>query len=180
MSNQQIKYFLGCKVTKTNGILFALGILFVGLALVAKLNTRYELRWNLSSSIPAHFFVVDKKQMPKKGDYIAFNYYDISNDDYKMGLLDKPPAVVFIKRVAGIQGDVVTQSNREFFINGKSVGTAKKEAKNGRVLNQNPFEGQIPDGYYYVNTPHKDSYDSRYADVGLIHVSEIDGVAYAY
>ncbi|MPY09025.1 S26 family signal peptidase [Moraxella catarrhalis] len=174
------RYFLGCKVTRANGILLGLGLLFISLAVAAKMNTRYETRWNISESINANFFIIDKSILPERGEYVAFNYYDITNEHYKSGMLKTPPQVVFIKKVIGVAGDTVSQQNREFFVNGQSAGIAKIKSKGGRPLKANEFQGVIPSGYYYVHTPHKDSYDSRYADVGLIPVAEIRGVAYAY
>lgn len=174
------RYFLGCKVTRTNGILLSLGLLFISLVVAAKMNTRYEIRWNISESIKANFFIIDKSILPERGEYAAFNYYDITNEHYKSGMLKTPPQVVFIKKVIGVAGDTVSQQNREFFVNGQSAGIAKIKSKGGRPLKANEFQGVIPSGYYYVHTPHKDSYDSRYADVGLIPVTEIRGVAYAH
>lgn len=174
------RYFLGCKVTRANGILLGLGLLFISLAVAAKMNTRYETRWNISESINANFFIIDKSILPERGEYVAFNYYDITNEHYKSGMLKTPPQVVFIKKVIGVAGDTVSQQNREFFVNGQSAGIAKIKSKGSRPLKANEFQGVIPSGYYYVHTPHKDSYDSRYADVGLIPVAEIRGVAYAH
>lgn len=170
------KYFLGCKVNRKNTLLLLVGVLLVGLALLVKHNGRYEMRWNISDSLKALFFIVDTKELPKKGDYVAFNYYDKSSQLYKMGLSDAPQ-VVFIKQVVGVEGDVVTHQGREVFVNGQSMGFAKPFSKGGRKLEVNPFVGQIPKGYYYVYTPHKDSYDSRYADIGLVSIKEVRGKA---
>lgn len=170
------KYFLGCKVNRKNGLLLLVGILVVCLAAIAKYNGRYEMRWNISESLKAWFFIVDTKTLPQKGDYVAFNYYDKSNQVYKMGL-SEAPQVVFIKQVVGVEGDVVTHQDREIFVNGQSMGIAKPRSKGGRKLDINPFTGAIPKGYYYVYTPHKDSYDSRYADIGLVPVKEVRGKA---
>lgn len=176
----KVKYFLGCKLTRANLILLVGGLVFVLVALLARINPKYDIHWNLSESIKATFFIVDKTALPNRGDYAAFNYYDFTAEAYKLGIMDTPPKVVFIKQVVGVAGDVVSQKNREFFVNGQSVGVAKVKSKKGRLLKANEFEGVIPFGFYYVYTPHKDSYDSRYADVGLIPVKEVKGKAYAY
>lgn len=50
-------------------------------------------------------------------------------------------------------------------------------------LQQEPLEpgpqGLLAEGQYYVWTPHKDSFDSRYAKMGWIDAPQLLGVAYA-
>lgn len=51
------------------------------------------------------------------------------------------------------------------------MGRAKEYTlKLHRPLHVNEFTGVIPKGYYYVHTDHKDSFDSRYNEIGLIPV----------
>ena len=75
----------------------------------------------------------------------------------------------------------MTNKDREVFVNNESMGRAKEYTlKLHRPLHVNEFTGVIPKGYYYVHTDHKDSFDSRYNEIGLIPLSEVRGKAYAY
>ena len=81
-----------------------------------------------------------------------------------------------IKIVRGVPGDLVTWQGRDVYINGKYVATAKTHSLKGIPLERGP-EGVIPAGHYFLWTPHKDSYDSRYADIGWIPKELIRGFA---
>ena len=67
VAQPKVKYFLGCKLTRTNLILLVVGLVFVLLALIAKSNPKYDIRWNISESIKATFFIVDKAALPTRG-----------------------------------------------------------------------------------------------------------------
>ncbi len=67
--------------------------------------------------------------------------------------------------------------NNEYFINGRFIGTAKDYSKAG-VLTKKTKSGVIPEGRYFVYAPHKDSFDSRYEEIGWISNSEVIGHAY--
>lgn len=169
------------KLTKWSVGLLIVGMAFFAAAMYMQYSTKYEIRWNISESLPATFFILNKDELPVKNDYIAFNYYDKSCQSYRMRLNRKGCKVIFIKKATGVAGDVVTNSGREVFVNGVSMGKAKEYTlKLHRPLAVNSFTGVIPQGYYYVHSDHKDSFDSRYEEIGLIPVSEVRGKAYAY
>jgi conjugal transfer pilin signal peptidase TrbI len=42
----------------------------------------------------------------------------------------------------------------------------KPRSRDGEVLTPGPV-GRIPDGCFYVGTPHPDGFDSRYAEIGF-------------
>lgn len=118
------------------------------------------IRWNLSNSLPGRMFIGTTWGFtPQRGDVISF---------------DHPlfPASI-AKCVVGVAGDRVEIYNGHVYVNGTD---------RGRVLDKSPHSGKpltsiepglIPDGYVYVWAPHPDSFDSRYQDIGLIHVSRI-------
>ena len=65
----------------------------------------------------------------------------------------------------------------EIFVAGHYVGRAKSHSRDGRPLEA--IETQtIPDGFVFMMGTHVDSYDSRYAEIGLIPVERIIGRAY--
>jgi conjugal transfer pilin signal peptidase TrbI len=96
---------------------------------------------------------------PKRGDMVSF-------DHPKFG-------APIAKIVVGVAGDDVYTMSNHIIVNGVDRGI---------VLHKSPHSGKplatiqsctIPDGYVYVWAPHPESFDSRYQDIGLIHVSRI-------
>ena len=85
---------------------------------------------------------------------------------------------VFGKRVYGVGGDIVTRQGRTFFVNGHRVATAKPTSSRGEPLEPGPT-GVIPRGCYFVGSPHKDGFDSRYAAIGWICMRQIFGTGTA-
>lgn len=118
------------------------------------------VRWNLSNSLPGRMFIgTTWKFTPKRGDTITFDH----------PMFGAPIA----KIVAGVAGDEVYTLSGHIIING---------ADRGLVLDKSPRSGKpltpiqpciIPEGYVYVWAPHPESFDSRYAEIGLIHISRI-------
>lgn len=122
---------------------------------------------NLSNSTPYQIFIVHKHVLPKGvGEYIVF---DAPNN----GRYDKP----FVKKVGGVAGDEVTRKERGYYVNGSYIGDAKTHSQDGQKANLGPV-GVIPEGKYFVYLESKDSYDSRYREVGWVDSSNIRGVAY--
>jgi conjugal transfer pilin signal peptidase TrbI len=62
-------------------------------------------------------------------------------------------------------------------INGKYLGIAKTHDLNGLPAEKQPV-GVIPSKQYFAYTTHKDSYDSKYKEVGFIPADNVIGVAY--
>lgn len=121
-----------------------------------------------TDSIDGVLFFVVKGADVKHGDLAAF--YPPKNRYY-------PDGQWFGKYVAGMAGDEVTVEGRDFYINGRYIGTAKETSRTGDVLvMSNP--GIIPEDYYFMWTAHERSYDSRYEEINLIHKSNIAGKMY--
>lgn len=134
-------------------------------ALFALLFKHYSFALNGSTSLPFKMFVVEKNAPVTRGDYVAFRWH---------GAGPFAEGTTFGKQVVGIEGDTVTQSEREFFVNGKSFGKAKLVSKTGVSLEIGPT-GVIPQGRLYVHAPHPDSLDSRYAWSGWIPTDRVIG-----
>lgn len=81
----------------------------------------------------------------------------------------------YIKQIVGQAGDEIeVDENRNVSVAGKLIGQAKKRARTGRPVA--PIaSGIIPQGYVFVAGLHKDSHDSRYAEIGLINISSLLG-----
>ena len=131
-------------------------------------HARYVIGVNVTASLPYRLFIIDKGDHPERSQYVAFRWP--GGGPYAAG-------ATFVKQIIGIPGDVITQVNRSFFVNGHSVGLAKPLSQSGQALALGPT-GTLPSGRYYVRAPHPDSLDSRYALLGWISESQIIGRAY--
>ena len=98
-------------------------------------------------------------------------------------LFDPSPAigaaVPYLKTVRGIPGArVQVGPARTVVVDGRVVGTAKARARDGRPL-EAIAPGIVPPGHYFLHGPHRDSHDSRYAEVGFVPRDRIRGLAIA-
>jgi conjugal transfer pilin signal peptidase TrbI len=141
------------------GLIALIGVIY--------LIDHYRLVINTSPSLPnLAFWVVLGEQPTRRGDFILFSA--IGNRYYQQP---------FVKQVVGLPGDSVTHQHRDVFVRGHFIGTAKPVANTGEPLAIGP-SGTIPPHHYFVTTQHRDSYDSRYADIGFVPAVLILGVAH--
>lgn len=135
---------------------------------LAALPDDLRVGFNATDSLPGFIYVVQAGELPaSRGEAVAFR--PAANRFY-------PERMVFVKKVLGLPGDRVTRTGRDFFINGAYVATAKWRARSGEPLIPGPA-GVIPAGAYFVWTPHPDSYDSRYEDIGWVPAERVVGRA---
>lgn len=141
----------------------------LGLGLLAAASTAwFDYTFNLTHSLPGTFYVVHKGEPFKKGDLVAFRW---------RGGATYPPGVTFIKYAEGVAGDTVRRVGNKFWVNDKLIGVAKPFTKAGIPLTPSSA-GVIRPGEYFVATPSKDSFDSRYSMVGNVKQAEVIGRAY--
>ncbi|MBP6103523.1 MAG: S26 family signal peptidase [Gammaproteobacteria bacterium] len=133
------------------------------------LSTHFGIAFNLSHSLPQKVWLIRLSQNPVRGDYVLFKA------PFSVGLGENGTV---IKQVIGVPGDEVLRIDRDFFINGSYVARAKAFSRQQEPLEPGP-QGLLAEGQYYVWTPHKDSFDSRYAKMGWMDASQLLGVAYA-
>ena len=139
------------------------GVAYLAILIAAALfKMNFVFGINSSTSLPHRLFLIHKGSQPARGQYVAFRWN----------------GTTFVKILAGVPGDRVVRKERDFFVNGEFVGTAKTHGRSGAALEPAPA-GVIPLGRYFVNAPHPDSLDSRYAPPGLIEQSQVVGRAYA-
>ena len=124
---------------------------------------------NLSSSLPYKLFFATFGKLPNSRDQI-FLFTAKNNILYQADQ-------VFIKRVGGLPGDVITIKDHDFYINNQRIGKAKEYALEGQKLTMASIACVIPKGKYFAYTSHKDSYDSKYQEIGLIDEKNIIGTA---
>ncbi|MFQ5469738.1 MAG: S26 family signal peptidase [Gammaproteobacteria bacterium] len=140
----------------------------IGLVIIqASLSPWYLFGLNIDNSLPGYVYLVIRDELPARLDVAAFR--TPPNPYY-------PEDVPFIKVVLGIPGDNVTRNGREYSINGVAIGWAKEQTRRGQPLTPGPT-GSLPPGHYFFWTPHIDSYDSRYDEIGWITTDRILGRA---
>lgn len=131
---------------------------------------RYRIGFNATTSLSDWGYVIDRNnRAPSRGDLVEFVVPD--NDYY-------PSGASFVKRVAGVPGDLVERRGDEVFVAGARVGKVKTHDRQGRPAAPGPL-GVIPPGQFFVAGDHVDSLDSRYAIVGFIENRRIRGVGEA-
>ena len=132
-------------------------------------QTQFAIGVNATESFPERLFLIHKGEQATRGQLVAFRWG--GGGPYAAG-------VTFVKRIAGAAGDTVSRSERAFYVNGIPVGIAKRVSRLGLPLAPGPT-GVLPPGRYYVQAPHPDSLDSRYALTGWVAEDQIIGRAYA-
>ena len=125
---------------------------------------------NTTDSLPNWAFVIHRNQLPGRGGYVFFD--PPSNALVRRHFGAKPK--MFGKIVYGMPGDVVGHVGSIVTINGKMVAQMKPLTRFGEPLTPGVV-GEIPQGCYFAGTPHKDGFDSRYAEIGLVCRKQIVG-----
>jgi conjugal transfer pilin signal peptidase TrbI len=149
----------------------ALAALAVSLGTLRDFGTAHALMLNASPSLPYWAIWLERGATPKRGDILLFDPPASPLLQRHFGVQPHP----FGKRVMGISGDIVTRHGRMFFVNGKAVAMAKTTSRLGEPLAAGPT-GILPPGCFFVATPHKDGFDSRYAAIGWICRDQVLGV----
>ena len=123
------------------------------------------LRINNTNSMPQTLFMSFKRkpQEPlKRGDFVCFKH-PLS-----------PQRLT--KMVVGLPGDRIDLKDQHVFVNDQDYGAYfLVSPRSGKELNPIQVE-QIPDGFVYVHAPHPESFDSRYAEFGLVKIDDIEEV----
>ncbi len=148
-----------------------LGAAALALSTLSAFARDHALMINASPSLPYWAVWLTRGTVPQRGDIILFDPPASSLLARHFGRQPQP----FGKRVSGVPGDVVSERNRAFFVNGRLVATAKPRSRLGEPLALGPT-GRVPRGCYFVTTEHKDGFDSRYAAIGWICAPRILGV----
>lgn len=141
------------------------------LSSLAAFAAGHALMINASPSLPYWAIWLDRGAAPQRGDIILFDPPASPLLAKHFGKEPKP----FGKRVSGMPGDVVTEKDRVYFVNGRQVAKAKLKSRVGGPLALGPT-GTVPRGCYFVTTAHQDGFDSRYAAIGWICRQRILGV----
>ncbi len=152
----------------------AVGIGLVSLGELARWSDDHALLVNATTSLPNWAFIIDRQRVPVRGDFIFFEPPPGRLLARHFGARPQP----FGKIVYGTAGDRVERHGQLFFVNARPVALAKPATRFGEPLALGPT-GIIPRGCYFVGTPHRDSFDSRYAAIGWVCRPRVIGVGRA-
>ena len=140
--------------------------------LVLYLAAKHWLWVNVTPSLPYRLVWLEYGAQPQRGDLMVFRF---SGEPLPgMGYVDGVP---FFKRVAGLPGDRIEVVARIVSVAGVRVGYAKPHTREGQRLD--PIAaGVVPEGYLFGQADSDDSFDSRYAQSGLVPMTRVVGVAH--
>lgn len=144
-------------------LLAGLGAAAFGLTALSGFASSHALMINVSPSLPFWAIWTSRDEPTQRGDIILFTPPASPLLQKHFGTRPQP----FGKIVSGMPGDLVTREDRTFHVNGRPVATAKLKSRLGEPLALGPT-GKVPENCYFVTTPHKDGFDSRYGAIGWI------------
>jgi conjugal transfer pilin signal peptidase TrbI len=150
--------------------LAALGAAGLAWAAIRDWSQDHAFMINASESLPNWAFFVDKRAVPTRGQYVFFR---VPATPLIKAHFGKHPAP-FGKLVYGMAGDLVTREGSNVLVNGVRVAQVKPVSKRGEILRPGPL-GRVPEHCYFVGSPHKDGFDSRYGDIGWVCARQIVG-----
>ena len=149
-----------------------LGAAALGDAALDRFAQTHAFMLNLSPSLPHWALWLDHGRSPRRNEILVFMPPRSALMAAHFGEHARP----FAKYAVGLPGDRVTRAGRQFFVNGRLAALAKTATRRGEPLALGPT-GTLPPGCYFVATPHRDSFDSRYAAIGWICSPRILGTA---
>ena len=128
---------------------------------MAYLNTQVHFCVSETNSLPQHYFVHLPHVKPKLKDYTLV---------YSPWLNQK-----IIKKIIGVEGDFIWfNQDWDCFVDTKRIGPVHRMASDKRTLH--PIQSQtIPEDYVFLYGSHPYSFDSRYAELGLVPTSKLQG-----
>lgn len=102
---------------------------------------------------------------PERGDIIIFKYPDDESQKY-------------IKRIIGLPGEKVTIEDGQIFINDSEAPLQESYLKEAWVLNDGPYEFEVPEGCYLVLGDNRNnSKDARFWNNTYVTEEQIIGKA---
>lgn len=145
-----------------------LGVAVVGVAVSYAVLGLGSVVMNGTTSLPHNgYFMLRISKVHPKGSYVAFEAPSVVADEFK--------SLSFVKRVVGIEGDLIAVEDDEVCVDGQCRVLLD-------ALTIKGFEplgaGNVPEGHVAVFGDAPNSLDSRYAVVGLIAEDQIQAVGW--
>ena len=165
---------------------FLVGISWVILIVIFIVSRYYQLKLNVSSSMPQRLWLthVDDRDV-KRGDYVVIRFHDFRmqyNNDFEY----------VVKQIGGLGGDLIIVRNCNGYAD--NIPYPNKISLSYTVVDETypileslsgnhftPLTKEnmiIPKGCYFIHGQHHPSFDSRYKEFGLICESQIYGKSY--
>ena len=140
--------------------LIAIGLPVFALAIASVESLPTKLIYNASESAPIGLYWIDD-QPAERGDYVLVRVPDrVRNLVVGRGYL--PPDTPLIKRILGVDGDVVCRRNREILIDGVTVAVAQISDGLGREMPVWSGCYVLHERCVFLLQQHPNSFDSRY------------------
>lgn len=111
-----------------------------------------------------YWMVKYRQYIPEKHQMIAIYGHDTK---YKH-------QAKFIKIVGGVAGDQINLLDDQIWINDQLIGKLKNHTIDHQTLTKIQSQ-KIPAGWVFVYATHKDSFDSRYQEFGLVNIRQVIG-----
>ena len=146
----------------------------LSLMLAASFIDRSDLVWNRTTSVPKGLYLVDQAASISKGDLIVYEpLEELRKWLDREGIIgsDWP----LLKRVTGVEGDVVCRCGVEVFVNGSHVVHALETTHSGSALPVWQGCRMLQSGEVFLLNDHPRSVDGRY--FGVQRRARILGVA---
>ena len=119
-----------------------------------------------SDSLPYKFYFLVKGRNWQKYDLVAIKNF-ATKYTYNQH---------FTKKIVGVAGDLVAVDGEYVLVNGVKYKSKEKTRDHKKLT---PILAQIiPPKHFFVVAEHKDSFDSRYQEFGLIREDYIEGKVY--
>jgi conjugal transfer pilin signal peptidase TrbI len=112
-----------------------------------------HFRLNGSNSLPFYLFKTDSVGIPVRNMYVSLSH-PLSSQD-------------LFKQVVGLPGDQIVILDQHVFINGINYGYIYENSPSGILLSPIKHE-LVPEEFFFVHATHPQSFDSRYAEFGLV------------
>ena len=142
------------------------------LGVTSLVSEHVSLVYSHTDSLPHHLFLQCKHVKPKRGDYTCFD-----SPWYGRRVIKKVEGMAGDKLVYDKEGNLWVETlwvNALWVGRALKIGKPKRQAKDGRPLTSIK-PGIIPDGKVFVVGDHERSFDSRYAELGLIPETALQG-----
>ena len=136
----------------------------LSLMLAASFIDRSDLVWNRTTSVPRGLYFVDRAAPVSRGDLIAYEPSEELRrwlDQEKIIGSDWP----LLKRVAGVEADLVCRCGVEVFVNGSRVAEALETTRSGSALPGWQGCRTLQSGDVFLLNDHPRSVDGRYFGV---------------
>jgi len=118
----------------------------------------FGVRRNISDSLPYTYFFSRPFREIQRDQYVSFTH--------------PKSQLPLAKRIVGIPGDTISYRNSYIFLNDQNYGEILPKSASG--LRLTPLsERVVPEGYVFVHAFHRESFDSRYQEFGLIPVTNL-------